>query len=72
MNKSQKEAPKSCSCGQCRRAKGTDYGHHHLNQKEKAHRQAAKIRLSKLRDSISADDLEVADTPIAPRGERIG
>lgn len=45
MHTSAKGAPKSCSCGSCRRGKGTRAGNLRLKAEERAARRAAKVDL---------------------------
>lgn len=56
-----KSTPKSCSCGMCRRGKGTKTGKFYMRADERAFRRLAKVQLLR----YGEDD----DTPLAaPRG----
>jgi len=52
---SQKQTPKSCSCGQCTRGKHTKSGHELMKHDERAFRHEQKIALKK-----GAEDIAVA------------
>lgn len=47
-----KATPKSCSCSQCKRGKGTKPGKQLMKMDERAYRHASKIDLMKGRDDL--------------------
>ena len=54
-----KQTPKSCSCTQCRRGKGTKTGKFFMKREERAFRHESKVALAKGNEVVG----------VAPRGD---
>lgn len=67
MHSNSKTSPKSCSCTQCRRGKGSEPGKHRMKLDERAFRHAANAQ-TRLFPCLKGD-LDDYDTPSpAPKG----